>query len=233
MREKYAIYTYFIAAIIAYVFLCCDLKLFSSIARVFGVVVLMHAFYVNSKWRSPLFYISIFFSTILEVMIIYDAEDDKYPFMVITFVYYWLIFFLIKKNIKAPSNKAVSRGSIPVIVTVLFVLYLVISVFVIIFKDIKNEYVFPVINTIVFLTVVFYMGYQYIAKKTIRNFWLLLTMISFIINFIVVILEAMVVSSIFLLGLIFIFEVASHYFIYNFLLTPENELAEGGEDNYL
>ncbi len=233
MFRKYAIYCYFISAIIAYVFLCYNVKIYSAGLRVLGVASLVIAFYIQDKWSSPLFYLSLIFSTIFETLVIYGGENYQNLFLTCSFSYYWLTFFLIKRNIKEPRYKLYKDRLFPAILTVIFILYLVISVFVFVFEKIEDSYAFPIISTIAFLTVVFYMGFIYIASRTQRNFWILLVMIAFIVNFIIVIIDALVLESICLMALIFCFEVLSHYFIYRFLLTPEKEFTLNNTNQYL
>jgi len=77
------------------------------------------------------------------------------------------------------------------------------------------------------------MGLVFMDAQNVRNLWLLLNLISFTIMFIMVPIEALMISSIYLQAIINVVTVASHFFIYQFLITPEYKLELKEETFYL
>lgn len=201
--------------------------------RVLGVLALCSAFYFKRKWNSPLFYASLIFSTIGEVLVQLGSKSFHHILLVAFTIYYWLVFFLIKRNVREPKYKIKSDRIVPIVITVSFIFYLVVSVFIFVFDSMVVDVIFPVICTVAFLVTVFYMGFIYISIRTTRNLWLLLAMMIFIICYASVPLEGLLFNSDYFKGFIILSEVLSHFFIYKFLVTPEHEIEPDDKTLYL
>jgi len=222
-----------VAALVSFLMLQQGLFIQAAIARVLGIGVLCVAFYIKRKWKSPLFYSSLIFSTIGEVLIQYGKKDFHDLILIVFSIYYWFIFFLVKRNIKEPKYKIKRDRLVPIIITVSFVFYLVISVFIFVFNEIANDLIFSIICIVAFLVAVFYMGFIYVNIRTVRNLWLLLAMIFFIVLYVGVPMEALLFPSNYLKGGIILVEVLSHFCIYKFLITPEYEIEPEDKSIYL
>lgn len=223
MKKQLLYVIYAFLGIAACVLASIDLLVESIILRWMGLFLIFVLYFKQKGIKGWIFYLATFFSGIGETYIILGFEN--YPSHVILpfFMYYWLMFFMIKKSAKSVKYKISLINVLTLIISTILVAYLVISVLALVVPKMKSGLYLTYLYAANFSLVIFYMGVLSLSKYSYRYIWLLFLMTSFIIATISVGLEAHYYPSEFLRQVIYIAEIISHIFLLKFLISSDKE----------
>ncbi len=209
----------------------------ASIAfRSIGLGVLLYQYWKIQKENSQLlFYLSIVVVAVGEAFIIYGYQHEaiQIPTTAMFIIYYWMTFFLLRETVRDNSIKY-NRVNWTIFILVLILIgYLAISFVKMMFQEMQNSLPFIIGSIISFVSLSIYCLFIYFSKRSFRNFWLILLATTILLAQSTIPLEALYFRSIHLKTLGFVAEILGHYFVFQYLITPENEIVLETNDDYL
>ena len=233
MKENIAYITYAIAAIVA-CYLAWEGLLYESIvARVYGLFSLAFIYFLYKGIKGWLFYLSLVFASCGEAFVILGFQKYELYTFLCFITYYWLTFFVIKKNIRETNFSIRLSKIIPGAIVLLLIIYLITVIIQLISNEIQNTGYLAYISITSFLCLIIYMYLIFVNNRSFRNFWLLPAIAAFCIAQAVIPLEAMYYNSIFLKIIGFLAEISSHFFVLKFLISTEESLIVDDNEDYL
>ncbi len=208
----------------------------SIVLRSLGLGILLYEYWKHVKEENHLlFYLSILVVGVGEAFIIYGYENEhiQIPTILLFIIYYWLTFFLFKKTNRESTVKYNQINWTAFILILLLIGYLAISFVGMMYKEILDTLPFIIGSIISFVSLCIYCFVIYFNKRSFRNFWLVLFATTIILAQSTIPLEALYFHSIHIKTLGFVAEILGHYFVFQYLITPEQEIVLEKNSNYL
>lgn len=208
----------------------------SIVFRSLGLLILLYYYWKHVKEENQLlFYLSIALVAVGEALIVYGFEHSEVqvPVILLFIGYYWCTIFLIKKTVREPKIKYKRINWAIFILVLLLIGYLAYNFVNMMFIEMGNTLLFVIGSILSFSALCVYSLLIYFSKRSFRNFWLLLLVTAIILAQSTVPLEAMYFSSVQLKTIGFVAEILSHYFVFQYLITPEDEIVLEDSANYL
>ncbi len=206
----------------------------SIILRTLGLFVLLYEYWNHVKEENHLlFYLSILVVSVAEAFIIYGYEHHsiQIPTISLIIVYYWLNFFLLRKTTRENSIKYHRINWTILVLVLLLLAYLIFNFVGMMSEELVNTKPFVYASIFSFVLLCVHCIVIYFNKRSFRNFWLLLLATTIILAQSTLPLEALYFRSVYLKTIGFIAEILGHFFVLQYLITPEKEivLQEGTE----
>ncbi|WP_010521026.1 hypothetical protein [Aquimarina agarivorans] len=233
MREKTAYVVLVVSAILGCLFAWKEILCSAVISRVIGIISIGYVYYLYKEFRYKLFYLALIFAALGESLVVLGMENFKLEISTAFSIYYWLLFFVVKRNVRSIKFWSIIKLYIPGIITAVLVLYLMFSGFNMVKAGYGDKAYVVFFSIFSFLILISYMGLIYVHKRTTRNFWLLPAIVSFVIAQFVLPMEAFYFNSIYFKCFGFLIQVARHYFVLKFLISPEDEIVLSDKKYFL
>ncbi len=201
--------------------------------RVISLFSVAYVFYLYKKFRSILFYIALGFALVGESYVILGMKKYPLEVMVFFFIYYWLLFFVIKSNVREVNLWRQKKVLIPALISIAFIIYLFVVSYNMVKESYQDKAFLIYVSTFTFLFLIAYMGLVYINKMSLRNFWLVPAIVALVFIRFVFPMEAYYYNSPYFKCLGFLMQVARHFFILKYLISTEKEVVIGEKESYL
>ncbi len=227
---------YFIVSFLGLASYWGDNMILSIVFRTLGLGVLLYHYWKHVKEENHLlFYLSIAFVAIGEALVIYGYQNEAVQvYLIISFItYYWLTFFLLRDTVRESTIKFSRINWTAFILFLLLIGYLAFNFISMMISEMMNTLPFVLGSLISFVSLCVYCLIIYFNKKSFRNFWLVLFVTTIILAQSTIPLEALYFNSVHLKTLGFVAEILGHYFVFQYLVTPENEIVLEQNNNYL
>ncbi|WP_010179505.1 hypothetical protein [Aquimarina agarilytica] len=233
MKEKIAYVVLVITALLSCVLVWKHMLYESIFVRFLSLISIGYVYYLYKGTRQKLFYIALFIVAIGESLVVLGMQNYQLEIMFAFTTYYWLIFFLLKKNTRNINFWSKRKLYIPSLITTVFLIYLTYVALSMVNEGYNDKVYKMLIPVGSFLILVMYMGLIYMDKRTVRNFWLLPAIASFILVQFLLPIEAFYYNSIYIKCLGFLIQIARHFFILKFLISTEDDVIGGYNKSYL
>ncbi len=215
---------------IALGFLTCLLALidmlYLSIAfRWLSLFVISMVYFNKKKTSDLLFYLGVVFSGLAESFMTIGIENFHVEINLCLTIYAWMIVFLLRNSVNHVKVRVKKEQIVPLIVSVFLTVYLLFYILDIISPKFKETIVYSYIFIFSFLVMLAYLAILYVSNHYKRYIWLLFLIIAFIVTTLVGSLEALYYQNQILKMGVFILQIASHYFLLKFLITPDEDIS--------
>ena len=224
MKLSYLYGAYFLFGFIACVLLFFDIRFIAVVFRWLGLLIISVVYFKKSEFNNLLFYFGIIFSGIAETFIVIDFLAFFKGICVSFIIYAWAVIFLVKKSVHTIIYKINKEHIVPLVVSSVLVIYLIFAVLDIVTPRIQGNLTYGYLYIASLIILLFYLGIMYVSKHNKRYIWLLFLLISYISSNIIGSIDALYYHHDLLEQSGAIIQIASHFFLLKFLITPEENI---------
>lgn len=224
MKLKYLCGVYFLFGFIACLLLYFNMSLIAIIFRWLGFLVIGIAYFKELESNDVLFYLGLIFSGIAETFIVIDFLAFFKEICIFFVAYSWVVIFLIKKSVNNIEYTIGKEHIVPLVVSSALVIYLIFAVLDIVTPKIQGNSIFGYLYIGSLMFLFFYLGILYVSKHNKRYIWLLFLLSSLISSNIIGSIDSLYYHNILLEQFGGIIQIASHFFLFKFLITPEESI---------
>ncbi len=233
LKEKIAYVILVISAVLSCYFAHQNMMYQAIFFRVISLSSIAYVFYLYKKFRSILFYIALVFALIGESYVMLGMKKYPLEVMVFFFIYYWLLFFVIKSNVREVNFWKQKKVLVSALISIAFIIYLFVVSYNMVIESYKDKAFLIYVSTFTFLFLIAYMGLVYINKMSLRNFWLVPAIVSLVFIRFIFPMEAYYYNSLYFKCLGLLVQVARHFFILKYLISAEKEVIIDNKESYL